>query len=67
VIIPSSGVNASRLLMFPAERKAGDRALKAAISTRSSTKGPNSGLETTFCKNDGMPNYLCPEPCMIFR
>ena len=52
--------------MFPAERKAGDRALKAAISTNSSIKGPNSGLETTFCKNEVTPNYLCPA-CSIFR
>jgi hypothetical protein len=29
--------------MFPGERKAGDRELKAAISTTSNTKGPNSG------------------------
>ena len=48
VIIPSSGVNASMLLMFAGERNAGDHAVNTTISMTSRTKGPNSGLETSF-------------------
>ena len=67
-IIPSSGVNARKLLTLPSERNAGDRIAKAAIPTTSRTNGPNSGLATSLWRNEiGAPNYLFPEPCMILR
>ena len=45
VIMPSSGVKASKLLILPAERNTGDRAVKTTISAMSRTNGPNSGAE----------------------
>jgi hypothetical protein len=52
VIIPSSGVKASKLLILPVERKAGESAVKTAISPISKINGPNSALEKIFCKSE---------------
>jgi hypothetical protein len=39
--------------MLPADKKAGDRAVKTMVSSTSRTNGPNSGLEKTFWRNEG--------------
>ena len=51
VIIPSSGVNANKLLMLLVERKAGARTVKTRISAPSKTSGPNSGAEISLWNN----------------
>jgi hypothetical protein len=45
VIIPNSGVKASRLLTLSAERNAGELAVNTTISIESRISGPNSGLD----------------------
>src|SRR5207253_10306475 len=51
VIMPSSGVKASKLLMLPGDRNAGVRTVKTTISHASRTNGPNSGAEISLWSN----------------